>query len=172
MRTPVLPAVLLVVLAATTLTGCTGGPEGPSPSATATASSGPSGTPTGSPSPSAPPSPSASAPADGGTAPAPAPEPAPGAVTEAPEPVPEASAAGWTDDSAYEACVEHATETLGAGYTWGVRAGQTMVYQGGDRTIDVAGIYTGGDVGVAHVVHRCVLGGSPSAPELTGGLVR
>ena len=170
MRTPVLPAVLLVVLAVGTLTGCTDGPGGPSPSTTATASSGPPSTPSSSP--SAPASPSASAPADGGTAPAPAPAPVPDAGADAPEPVPEASAAGWTDDSAYEACVEHATETLGAGYTWSLRAGQTMVYQGGDRTIDVAGIYTGGDVGVANVVHRCVLGGSPSAPQLTGGLVR
>ena len=164
MRTTVLPAILLVVLAGGALTGCTSGPDGPSASPSRSAVA----TPTG-PADPATPSPSAPA-ADDGAAPAPVPDPGPGGT--APEPVPSASAAGWTDDSAHEACVEHATETEGAGYTWSVRDGQTMVYQGGEPTIDVAGIYTGGDVGVANVVYRCVLGGEPSSPRLSGGLVR
>lgn len=171
MRTTVLPAILLVVLAGGALTGCTSGPDGPtasprsspSPSRSATAS------PTG---PTDPATASPSTPAEDDAAPAPAPVPDPGPGGTTPEPVPSASAAGWTDASAHEACVEHATETEGAGYTWSVRDGQTMVYQGGERTIDVAGIYQGGDVGVANVVYRCVLGGEPSAPQLSGGLVR
>ncbi|WP_423918473.1 hypothetical protein ACPEEZ_10465 [Frigoribacterium sp. 2-23] len=89
-----------------------------------------------------------------------------------PVPVPTASAAGWTDDTAYQACVTEATSSQGADYTWSPRSSQVLVTTGSDKTMDVAGIYTGGDVGVANVTFRCVVGGTPGAPELSGSVLR
>lgn len=163
MRTKVLPVVVLAAVLAGGLAGCTE-PEAPetTPAATGTP------VPTSTPEVEAPATGATDDPAvPSGDAGAPAPD-----AGSAPAPVPESEADGWTDETAYQACVAHATETEGAGYTWSVRAGQTMVYQDGRRTIDVAGIYTGGDVGVANVVYRCVLDGSPSDPRLDGAVVR
>jgi len=165
MRTKVLPVVLLAALLGGGLAGCTE-PDAPATTPAGTTTPVPTSTPeveapsTGATDGPATPDDDAGAPApDAGSAPAPA-------------PVPESEADGWTDETAYQACVAHATETEGAGYTWSVRAGQTMVYQDGRRTIDVAGIYTGGDVGVANVVYRCTLDGGPSDPRIDGAVVR
>lgn len=169
MRTKVLPLTLVLALAGVALTGCTGDEDDPSSTPGATTSP----TATASPAPAPGPTDDAgdgdqggdgSGGGDAGTG--------QGDAGSTPRPVPDAEAEGWTDETAYQACVGHATETEGGEYTWSVRAGQTMVYQGGDRTIDVTGIFTGGDVGVANVVYRCVLGGTPGAPELTGQVVR
>ena len=96
----------------------------------------------------------------------PAPEP-----TSAP-PVPTTGADAWTDDTGYAACVEHAGTDLEAGYTWYPRTTQALVAGSDGTTIDITGVFTGGDVGVANVTYGCVLGGTQAAPEISGALVR
>jgi hypothetical protein len=132
------------------LSGCTGSDEpaaSPTPSRSATA--------TGSPSPSSP--------SSGETEPADEPSSA--------APVPTAGADAWTDQTAYDACVEAADAELETGYTWADRSSQTLVAADGGVSIDVTGIFTGGDVGVANVTFRCLLTGDRSSPQVTGEIV-
>jgi hypothetical protein len=132
------------------LSGCTGSDEpaaSPTPSRSATA--------TGSPSPSSP--------SSGETEPADEPSSA--------APVPTAGADAWTDQTAYDACVEAADAELETGYTWADRSSQTLVAADGGVSIDVTGIFTGGDVGVANVKFRCLLTGDRSSPQVTGEIV-
>lgn len=91
---------------------------------------------------------------------------------ETPVAVPSSEADGWTDARAYDACRNEATRSQGADYTWNDRSSQVLVMSSAGRTMDVAGVYTGGDVGVANVVYRCVVDGTPSAPQLSGSVVR
>ncbi len=133
------------------LSGCTGS-GGPTASPTPTSSA----SVTGSPSPSSSPSPGETEPVD---------EPSSAA------PVPTAGADAWTDQTAYDACVEAAGAELEAGYTWADRSTQTLVAADGGVSIDITGIFTGGDVGVANVTFRCLLTGDRSSPQVTGEIV-
>jgi hypothetical protein len=130
------------------LTGCTG-PDDATPSPTASSTS----TAAASPSPSSP----------GETEPADEPSSA--------APVPTAGADAWTDQTAYDACVEAADDELESGYTWADRSSQTLVAADGGVSIDITGIFTGRDVGVANVTFRCVLTGDRSSSEVTGEIV-
>jgi len=126
------------------LSGCTGS-DAPAPTSSATATGGASSSP-------------------GGTEPADEPSSA--------APVPTAGADAWTDETAYEACVAAADAELEPGYTWAARSTQTLVAVDGGVSIDITGIFTGGDVGVANVTFRCQLTGDRSSPQVTGEIVR
>ncbi|NRD25404.1 hypothetical protein [Frigoribacterium sp. VKM Ac-2836] len=151
-------AVLTAGALTLTLSACTSGDDDPAPTVS-------SFSPTSTASPSAP---------DTGaetTAPTvPADDPVDAAET--PVPVPADQADGWTDARAYDACRNEATRSQGADYTWNDRSSQILVQGSTGRTIDVAGLYTGGDVGVANVTYRCVVGGTPDSPQLSGAVVR
>jgi hypothetical protein len=144
-KTVVLALAAGLVLALTGCTGSGGDASTPSPSSSASGSS--SSVP--------------SAPSTG--------EPAPEPTSAAPVPTPDARA--WTDETAYAACVETAEAQLEAGYTWAERSTQTLVPADGGVSMDITGIFTGGDVGVANVTFRCLLAGDQSSPQVTGALV-
>ncbi|KQS22697.1 hypothetical protein [Frigoribacterium sp. Leaf186] len=153
-----------VVLA---LAACTGGDAEPTPtlsSFTPTSTASPAAPDTGAETTTpTPPSddPSAGDPTDDGSA-----------AVETPVPVPADQADGWTDARAYDACRNEATRSQGSDYRWNDRSSQILVQGSAGRSIDVAGLYSGGDVGVANVVYRCVVGGTPDAPQLSGTVVR
>ena len=131
------------------LSGCTGS-DGPTTTAA----------PTGSASATSGPSSSSSS---GTTEPADEPSSA--------APVPTSGGDAWTDETAYDACVAAADAELETGYTWAERTTQALVAADGGVSIDITGIFTGGDVGVANVTFRCVLTGDRSSPQVTGEIV-
>lgn len=154
--------VTVALGAALALSGCVaGGDTGPSSTPTRSASTSAPASPSASASPSAPATPSTSA------------EPAPGggATSAAPAPQPSSGTADWSDETAYQACVDSATTSLGGDYAWAARSSQALTGSGDARTIEITGQFTGGDVGVANVSYRCTVGGTPSAPAITGALV-
>ena len=159
MTAPHRALVVTVALgAALALSGCVGGGDaGPSstPTRSATTSASPSASPPASPSPSTSAEP---APGEGATSAAPAPQPSSGTPD-------------WSDETAYQACVDSATTSLGGDYAWAARSSQALTGSGDARTIEITGQFTGGDVGVANVSYRCTIGGTPSAPVVTGALV-
>ncbi|ROS53015.1 hypothetical protein [Frigoribacterium sp. PhB24] len=156
--------VLTAGVLALTLSACTSGDDDPSPtvssfSPTSTASPPAPDTGAGATAPTTPMAPTESADDPVGT-------------VETPVPVPADQADGWTDTRAYDACRNEAARSQGADYTWNDRSSQILVQGSGGRTIDVAGLYTGGDVGVANVTYRCAVGGTPDSPQLSGTVVR
>lgn len=151
-------AMLTAGALALTLSACTSGDDDPTPTVS-------SFSPTSTASPSAPDT--------GAETVAPtAPTDDPNDTVETPVPVPSDQADGWTDARAYDACRNEATRSQGADYTWNDRSSQILVQGSGGRSIDVAGLYSGGDVGVANVTYRCTVGGTPDSPQLSGTVVR
>ena len=161
--TPRAASVVLVVSTGLVLalTGCVGGGDSDPTSTPTRSASVPSATssPTDAPTPTASSGPPAS---DVPTA-----DPAP----VSPVPVPTDEAGGWTDDTAYDACVEAAGAALGEDYTWYPRSSQALFTAGAGLSIDVDGVFSGSDVGIAKVTFRCSVAGTPSSPQVSGEIV-